>query len=173
MRLRPETVSGSGNPSFLGHRQQHLKCQASISLEFTPKSENEKAGLVIFQSEHHFYYLCKSIENGKPIIQLYKSTNNENMELIASATIDEKIKTLQLKIESKDSFYSFLYSADKKNWNLLKDGLDAKFLSTETAGGFVGCVFGMYATSLGKASDSRVYFDWFEYRGDDDVFKVK
>ncbi|MFL5808522.1 MAG: glycoside hydrolase family 43 protein [Flavisolibacter sp.] len=173
MNLRPETVSGAGNPSFLGHRQQHLKCEAIVSMEFNSKSSNEKAGLIIFQSEHHFYYLCESIENEKPVVQLYKSTASENMELIASAVIDKQPKDLQLKIEANGSFYSFYFLIDKNNWQPLKDKVDAKFLSTETAGGFVGCVFGMYATSLGRDSGSKAYFDWFEYRGDDEVFKVK
>ncbi|MFL5811574.1 MAG: hypothetical protein ACJ749_18770, partial [Flavisolibacter sp.] len=106
-------------------------------------------------------------------VQLYKSTASENMELIASAVIDKQPEDLQLKIEANGSLYSFYFSTGTYKWQLLKDKVDAKFLSTETAGGFVGCVFGMYATSLGENSDSKVYFDWFEYRGDDEVFKVK
>jgi len=56
---------------------------------------------------------------------------------------------------------------------LLLDGVDGKFLSTSVAGGFVGSVFGMYATSLGKPSTSKAYFNWIEYKGNDDVYKQK
>jgi alpha-N-arabinofuranosidase len=53
----------------------------------------------------------------------------------------------------------------------LKGGVDGKFLSTKTAGGFVGSVFGMYATSLGKPTNSSVHYHLFEYIGKDDVYK--
>ncbi len=49
--------------------------------------------------------------------------------------------------------------------------IDGHFLSTKTAGGFVGSVFGMYATSLGKVSNANAYFDWFKYIGMDDIYK--
>ena len=71
------------------------------------------------------------------------------------------------------SNYGFYYSTDKKNWQLVKDGMDAKFLSTQTAGGFVGVVFAMYATSFKKESNAKAYFNWFDYKGNDPVFREK
>jgi len=65
MQLRPESCSGTGNPSFIGHRQQNLKGEASIALDFLPAAENEKAGLLIFQNENHFYFLCKSLQGSE------------------------------------------------------------------------------------------------------------
>ena len=56
--------------------------------------------------------------------------------------------------------YSFYYSADGKNWNLLKDKVDAKFLSTKTAGGFVGWLYGMYTTSSGEQSSNSSSFKY-------------
>jgi len=32
-------------------------------------------------------------------------------------------------------------------------------------------VYALYATSLGKPSQTSAYFDWFEYVGDDEVYK--
>lgn len=46
----------------------------------------------------------------------------------------------------------------------------SQVLSTARAGGFVGSVFGLYATSLGKPSSTKAAFDWFEYKGNDPVF---
>jgi alpha-N-arabinofuranosidase len=171
LKVRPETVSGTGNPSMIAHRQQHIRCTAETSLQFQAASENEKAGLIIFQNEHHFYYLCQSIENGNPVVQLFKSTESMIMELMASKQLNADLKILDLQIKADASSYSFSFATEKDHWILLKDGVDGKFLSTETGGGFVGCVFGMYATSLGSASNSKAYFDWFEYAGNDDVFK--
>ena len=177
MQLRPETCAGKMNPSFIGHRQQHAQCSATISIQFIPESENEKAGLLIFQNERHFYFLCKSMNKDEPVIQLYKSTENEDavnqMELLVSQQIspDQINKELYLKIKAHGNVYSFLYSFDFKTWNLIKDNVDASFLSTKVAGGFVGCIYALYATSHGQASKNAAHFDWFEYQGDDEVYK--
>jgi xylan 1,4-beta-xylosidase len=177
IKLRPETVSGKANPSFIGFRQSHNKCSAIVSLQFDAAAENEKAGLIIFQNEHHFYYLCKSIERNKPVIQLYRSTAGEDMELLKSEPLPENNKTIALRIVSEGAAYSFYWSADvdqatdRRKWNVLQSGLDAKFLSTTTAGGFVGSIFGMYGTSLGKASSASANYLLFEYRGNDDIYK--
>jgi alpha-N-arabinofuranosidase len=74
------------------------------------------------------------------------------------------------------SFYwttGFNWTMENMKWNLLLSGVDGKFLSTKTAGGFVGSIFGMYATSLGKPSTSSVSYNMFEYKGNDDVYKMK
>ena len=184
MQLRPETCSGDMNPSFLGHRQQHLTCSARTSIDFTAQTENEKAGLLIFLSETRFYFICKSVENNKPIIQLFKSTDsssvNNQMELIASKEITEKENNteLNLQIKADRDVYSFYYSFSKENdeavnWNLLKDNVDAKYLSVKIPKDFTGCIFGLYATSLGKESNNKASFDYFEYAGDDAVYDNK
>jgi alpha-N-arabinofuranosidase len=165
LKLRPETCSGKENPSFLGRRQEHLSCNASVSLTFSPVADNEKAGLLIFQNEDHYYFLCKSVKNDIPCVQLYKSN-----ELIAS-DISGKENKIFLRIEAHETYYSFFYASKEGEWKLLKDNLDASFLSTKTAGGFVGCLFAMYATSLGKPSVSYADYDWFKYFGSDKVYK--
>ncbi len=177
IRLRPETCAGSMNPSFLGRRQQHLRCVVSTALVFTPSAENEKAGLLVFQNEKHFYFLCESSEKSEPVIQLYSSDSSGKaaggMTLIASAPVGKGAQKNEvlLKIEAKESVYSFSFSSSPLDWVLLKDSVDAKFLSTRVAGGFVGCMLGMYATSDGKESSSKAAYDWFEYSGDDMVYK--
>lgn len=47
----------------------------------------------------------------------------------------------------------------------------ATFLSTQTAGGFVGCVYALYATSLGETSYNAAWYDWFEYIGNDQQYR--
>ncbi len=169
--LKPQTVSGNENPAFIGFRQQNPEGYASTSLLFNAASKNEKTGLLIFQNETHYYFLCKSIENNTPVVQLYKSAlkAGENPELIISQKLNS-IKELQLKIEAKADKYAFYY-AEKNNWILLKENVDGKFLSTKIAGGFVGCLYALYGTSLGKSSNTVAWFNWFEYKGNDEVYK--
>jgi len=179
LKLRPESCSGDRNPSFLGRRQQHLRGSASTALLFSPDAENEKAGIVVFQNETHFYFLCKSRAGTSFQLQLYASLDTgrsaTHMRLIASRKITDKENTmaLRLKIEARGDTYAFLYGYGDRGWRVLKERVDAKFLSTKVAGGFVGCMYGLYATSLGKKARTYAYYDWFEYRGDDDTFILK
>jgi xylan 1,4-beta-xylosidase len=177
--LRKETCSGKSNPSFLGLRQQHINCSVSTSLIFDPSTNNEKSGLLVFLNENRFYFLCKSLENNGLVIQLYKSVENENtkstMELVTSAKIsDENAKEkINFKIKAAGKYYSFFYSFNNERWKLLKENLDATYLRVVIPQDFTGCIFALYATSLGKESNNKGYYDYFEYIGDDDVYKPK
>lgn len=172
LKLKPETVMDFGNPSFIGKRQQHLYSTAETSLSFSPNAEHEKAGLVIFQDESHFYYLCKSKSKDKAVIQLYKSIAKEKaMELLAEIPLNASAKPVGLRISSAGDTYSFYCSEDFKNWKPLKEKVDGKFLSTKEAGGFIGCLYGMYATSSGERSTNSASFKYLKYGGNDPMFK--
>jgi xylan 1,4-beta-xylosidase len=168
MQLRPETCGGKGNPSFLGRRQQHANSSGSTAMQFAPKHDNEKAGLLVFQNETHFYYVCESLDGGQPVIQLYKSSAGAGeMQLLASRKLSwqEGAGEIHLRIDSHGSTYSFLCSLNGGPWETVKERVDGTFLSTKVAGGFVGCMYALYSTSLGKPSESNAYFDWFTYQG--------
>lgn len=168
IQLRPEAVSGRANPSFVGFRQQHHQAMATTRLSFVPGGENEKAGLVIFQSERAWYYLCKSVSDGKGVVQLYQS-DGDSMKLLSVKDLNSINQDVYLKMEPAGSTYSISYATDGKTWIKLQD-VDGKILSTARAGGFVGSVFGLYATSLGKPSSTKAAYDWFEYKGNDSVW---
>ncbi len=176
IRVRPETCAGKLNPSFIGFRQSNATCEASTALDFSPKGQNEKAGLLIFQNETHFYYLCKSREGNNTVVQLYKSLDDAcasgNMQLLSSTKLDstDVSKELSLRIEAHQCTYSFSFAPTSGKWITMKDSIDATYLSTRTAGGFVGCMYAMYATSLGEPSENVARFDWFKYKGQDEVY---
>jgi alpha-N-arabinofuranosidase len=172
LKLKPETCMELGNPSFIGKRQQHLYCSTETELNFAAVSDNERAGIVIFQDEGHFYYLCKSAAKGKPVIQLFKSnpeskTMDLQMEFLA-ATDAEKVF---LRIDAVGEYYNFYCAFKPNDWIPLKDKVDAKFLSTEVAGGFIGCVFGLYATSSGEETTNSASFKYLRYSGNDPMYK--
>lgn len=177
--VRPETISGTGNPSFIARRQQHIYGSASSRMDFKPMSANEFAGIVAFQNERHYYTLGKTISNGKEVVQLRKSTKaadagSPETTVLAEAALKrkDKNKPLYLKVDFAADQYAFHYSTKEGAWTLLQDKVDGTFLSTRTAGGFVGVTLGMYATSEGKPSESKATFDWFDYEGNDPVYKT-
>ncbi|MDB5192878.1 MAG: Alpha-N-arabinofuranosidase [Segetibacter sp.] len=179
IKVRRETAAGKMNPSFVARRQQHTTFTASTSIMFNPQTENEKAGLTCFINEDHFYFICRSKENNKDVVQLYQSpknaTDSNSMLLLATKVLPSGNGSLQLKVDAKAHNYSFYYSTNNKDWKLVKDNVDGKFLSTKVAGGFganfVGNTLALYATSLGTPANNTALFDWFEYKGNDEVHK--
>lgn len=172
LKLKPETIAEYGNPSFVGKRQQHLYSRAETEMQFRAQSESEKAGLVAFQNENHFYFLAVSQKEGQEVIQLFKSTTDgSGMETIVEVPLKSKNDEIKLAIESKGDMYSFHYSINGKDWHLVKENVDAKFLSTKEAGGFIGCLYGMYATSSGEQADNTASFKYLKYTGNDPVFR--
>lgn len=179
INLRPETCEGRQNPSFIGFRQAHLKGNATTELKFAAKASNEKAGLIIFQNETHYYFISKSIKDGKPTVELWKGSMQKRLRrdekaepatLLASVYLKSE-DLLKLKIEANNDVYNFYYQEKGQNWNTLKKDVDGKILSTRLAGGFVGCLYAMYATSNGESSSNKAYFDSFKNVNDDDVYK--
>lgn len=167
LNLRPETCGGKGNPSFIGFHQPHLKGHAATSLKFSPTSANEKAGLLLFQNETKYYYLCKSVKDGKPVVELYKGD-----ELVVSQLLKKPLnEEVFFKVEAKTDKYAFYFAEKKGEWKLILDNVNAKELSTKNAGGFVGCLYSMYATSSGMPSSGKAVYNWFEVKNEDDVYK--
>lgn len=160
IKTRKESVSNLENPSFIGYRQQHSKGSVSAEMVFNTSKENEKAGLVAFQNNAYFYYMCKSVSKGKPVIQLFQSSEN-SMKLLIEKPLQADT-SLKLKIEAKGATYHFLYAEENEDFKTLQQNVDARFLSTKQAGGFVGTIYGMYTTSLGKESSNTAQYNWFE-----------
>jgi xylan 1,4-beta-xylosidase len=172
IKLLPETILEKGNPAFIGRRQQHLLSSASVAMDFSTRKGNEKAGLVIFQNETHFYYLCKSIADQKEVIQLFKgNSGTHKMNLLKQVELPVAQSNLYLKISSQKDVYSFWYGLKENEWQLLEDKLDGKYLSTAVAGGFVGALYGIYATANGEESENKAVYKWFDYRGNDPTYQ--
>lgn len=170
--LLPETILEKGNPAFIGRRQQHLQSSASTEMVFSTKKNNEKAGMVIFQNENHFYYLCKSSDQGKEVVQLFKGNPKSNkMDLLKQVALPGAQKKIYLKIKSEKDIYSFWFGLKENEWQLLEDKLDGKYLSTVVAKGFVGSLYGVYATSEGQGSANNAIYKWFGYKGEDDTYQ--
>lgn len=168
--LQSTTIAGTENPSFVGFRQAHINSSASTSVLFNPKNNNEKAGITIFQNEKHFAFLAISQKDDKPILELYLA-NNDTAVQVKQVPLKNTEKPIYLKISSNNKHYQFAYSTDGKNWININHDIDAKILSTKQAGGFVGALYGMYATSNSQLTTNKAHFKTFKYNGNDETFK--
>lgn len=167
MKLKPETCLDKGHPAFIGKRQQHLHGSVSTALNFNTNKKNEQAGLLIFQNEDHFYFLSKSVSEGKNVILLHASKpKTKTTDLIEQIAIPEAA-TVYLKIEANGGYYNFYYALQPNKWQLLKAKVDGKLISTKVAGGFVGALYALYATSNGEKTENAAQFKWLDYEGND------
>lgn len=174
IELLPAKRMQGGVPSYLAQRQQHINGHAATALSFSPADENQKAGIAVLQNEERFYYLCKSLEQGKPVVQLYQSgmgDDPQGMMLLASASLQDH-RPLRLRIGAEHTLYRFYFSEEQEgdNWQQLGEEQDARYLSTQNAGGFVGCTYGLWALTLKDESPNEVArYLWYEVGGNDAI----
>jgi alpha-N-arabinofuranosidase len=114
--------------------------------------------------------LAKSIKDGKTQVELYKSVHRKkDVELINTLPVGNG--KLVLRIATKGDKCNFYISENGKDFKVLSENQDGKHLSTKFSGGFVGCVYAMYATSNGEKSDNNATFKYLKYSGNDAVLK--
>ena len=147
MEARPAGLGDFANPSFLARRQQHLTASASALVRFSPASDSGEAGLVALQNDEYWYFLAVGREAGRPVIRLKRRSGAEPTTL-ATVPLDVRPGApVRLKIEARGGVYDFSYATGRGGWTSLRRGEDGTMLSTRSAGGFVGAVFGLHAHS--------------------------
>lgn len=166
-QVRPETVLGTSNPSFIGRRQQHNKGQAKLEMSFNAQNPKEKAGLLLFQNETHHLFLCVSQnEAGNAVVQVLKANEDKEYEVLAAQELDGAQDKVTLKVDFDMPAYRFAIKQNE-DWLPLHDLKDGEYLSTRVAGGFVGVTMGPYASSSGSPSSNTASFYNFTYTGED------
>jgi alpha-N-arabinofuranosidase len=149
LQARPEPLGGTGQPSYLGRRQQAATATAATRVEFTPSQDGDRAGLVALQSPDFFYALTVGQDGDKGVVRLERRAGKDDPVhgvALASAPIPRGAP-VELKIEARGGLYDFAYSTQAGRWTTLAEGADGQILSTKTAGGFVGATLGLYAYS--------------------------
>jgi xylan 1,4-beta-xylosidase len=137
-------LSGLAQPAFIGRRQQHTHFVANTKLQL-PTNGHMSAGIAAFQSEASHYYFYIQRKKNQYLLAV-EQTNKNVPHIIASTTITQADvnKHLVLGMEANAGVIDFYYQNKAgKRINILK-AADAKMLSTETAGGFVGTYLGIH-----------------------------
>lgn len=140
----PVNIYQQEAPSAIWARQQNGAFSAETSLDFTPHSEKDIAGLVLLQNEKYNFVFGKTMLQGKPALTLTRAEGTT--VVIASASVSNH-GIVKLKIVGHDRYYDFLYAEGDGEWQVLAKGVDAANLSTNKSGGFIGACIGLYASS--------------------------
>ena len=155
------TLGDRESPTFVGRRLQHRSFSAETAIDFDPENENEEAGLILLNNGSHFDLMINQ-SGGKRYI-LVKLQFGRTRYI--SERIELKPGPVKLKITGERSTFTLSFAQGNDDFRDMET-VDAKFLSSETVGGFTGVYVGLYATGNGKASQATATFDWFEYTGE-------
>lgn len=168
LRLLGSTLRENAHAAFLGIRQEHHDYYLRGALEFRPGAPGEAAGLALVQSADYQYRLEVGTAEGE-------ESGREARVILAAGGPDQVVARrgiegdrVVLSVLSRDQRLSFGCGPSPGRVEVFADDLDGRVLSTERAGGFVGTLLGVFATSgagdPGLKKSGRVAdFDWFEY----------
>lgn len=131
--------------STLFKRQMHKTFTATATIDYTPGSENDLAGIVCYQSEN-FNYVFGITRKGDDTYLLLERTESGSSEVVASTRIDVS-SPVHLQVKADEDKYWFSYSFDGREFENLGGMVSGDILSTNVAGGFTGNLIGLYATS--------------------------
>ena len=141
--------------STLFYRQQHSRFSFTTTMEYKPGSEKDLAGIVCLQSEASNYVFGITRKGDDYILLLERNERKDrsrevSSRIVASTKIDIK-KPVRLRVEANGDDYAFSYATDQGDFINLGGTVSGDILSTNVAGGFTGCLLGLYATTANDA----------------------
>jgi len=137
--------------STLFYRQIHKTFTFTATINYKPETEKDLAGIVALQSER-FNYVFGITKKGDGYYILLERTSGKlrsrevESKIVASAKIDIS-KPVRLQVSAKGDDYEFSYSTNGTDFVNVGGIVSGDILSTDVAGGFTGCLLGLYATS--------------------------
>ena len=153
------TLKEKATPSYLSIRQRHHNFEAKTVLDMTTLDDDNKAGIAYVQSDE--YHLRVELSNNDINVILCQQKNdtvvaNAKLDNLSKATVGIKVLGLGAKIFVSDENGNIIFESES---------VDIRALSTEVAGGFVGCTVGIYAVNLNNENETKAVFERFEYIG--------
>lgn len=157
IRIKPfqTNIKEVAPTSTLFYRQMHKNFSFAATIDYTPESERDLAGIVAMQSER-FNYVFGITKKGDDCYLLLQRTQGKRRsretesEIIASTKIDIS-KPVRLQVSARGDDYTFSYSINGTDFINVGGIVSGDILSTDVAGGFTGCLLGLYATSANDA----------------------
>lgn len=132
----------SGVPAFIARRLQHHIADFSTQLVFAPEKDGDRAGLAAVQNDDSLLFFGVTRIAGQKVVALYSRDKAKVDTLLAQAPIRGD-GPVGLIIHMNGAKMAFDYRIGGQS-RLLKADVDAGFLSTARAGGFVGTLVGPF-----------------------------
>lgn len=125
-------------------RQQHIKSTVQTHLDVSELADGQLAGIIIQQNQRHYYLAgYKRISPGHYALEIWEAKGTSKPKNIYSQGLSGLYpKRAGLAIRSDSEHYTVMIGGDDE-WIPIPLPLDATLLSTQTAGGFVGAMYGV------------------------------
>ncbi len=150
------------SPTFVGRRQEHLRARIAARLDFAPAREGEEAGLVLYRDPRHRYELGVR-GSGQGRVVFVRQTVGAYLSTETATAPAPGREPLVLQIEAEPNRYTFAWGPAPDRLQRM-GAAEARLLSTEVTGGFIGTFVGMYALAPGgDPTPTAAAFDWFDY----------
>jgi alpha-N-arabinofuranosidase len=156
LQLRPDEITGTNQPSFLGFRITEPDCKASTGMIFSPTSPEECAGIAIERSSVACWSLVVENPGNGSQVSVYEGTNR-----LASHSIKPDSHT-ELRISMMFPKLDFAFKQSGADWKTITT-CNAPAIATAPPGHFTGAMIGLYASSRGKQSDQKAIFSHFVF----------
>jgi xylan 1,4-beta-xylosidase len=167
-----ESLMSLFDQSLVARRQQHFHCRAETTLDYTPDSSQQMAGLVAYYNTSNHAYLHVSRDAASHQRVLRVTVNRDGALSEPSAALPLAEGPVDLAVESHHDRYQFQFRQDGSDWRDVGPLLDTAMLSDEFAtrfeGGFARS-FGFTGNFIGLAcqdlTGARLHadFDSFSY----------
>jgi len=141
----PIPLKDKAQPAFLARVQQHLDFSASTRMAL-PQAAGVVAGLVAFQSSDYHYFLGVRKKADGYTVSLEEVRSGDS-KVLASADFSTSAQYVELGMGQEHAKLHVYYSLEPAERIGLIRNIDAKLLSTQVAGGFVGATLGLHARS--------------------------
>lgn len=157
------TLGDEASPTYVGRRQQHLRARIATRLDFLPARDGEEAGLVLYRAPRHRYEIGVRRAGGRREV-FVRQTIGAHVSVVTAAVVAPGRGPLVLQVDAAPTEYTFSWGPALEHLQRL-DAAEARFLSSEVAGGFIGTYAGLYAVAPGNAAarPTPAAFDWFDY----------
>ncbi|MBE3564095.1 MAG: glycoside hydrolase family 43 protein [Thermogemmatispora sp.] len=155
--------------AFVGRRQEHGQCTVTAQLEFASQIEGHEAGLTVWMNREHHYEIAVLCQEGEHWV-IVRRRIGSLAAIVARERVEAGPITLGIRAIQPTqpafgavSLYLFSYTQGEAGRRELAQG-EARYLTSEVAGGFTGVYFALYATTNGRSGTAVADFDWVEYQ---------
>lgn len=157
----PTSLSDArSSPTFVGRRQQHIKCRAETRIDFEPTNDQEEAGLTVFMNERHHTDLFLTRRDGQRCVVMRRTIGSLSVEVFREPISEE---ALRLSVTADERMYHLSYRSQGQTEHTTAGQAEVRHHCTELCRGFTGVYLGLYATANGTQSQNEAHFDWFDY----------
>ena len=144
IEARAATIYERVNPSYLCRWLTSRSFDVETTVEFSPRTADDIAGLALVQNECNNYVLGKTLDaDGKACASLVRCDRN-GRRVVASVPVADG--AVSFRAEGRDEKLRFFLRQGDGQWRQIGGEEKADVLTTGTAGGFIGATIGMYAT---------------------------